>query len=267
MELFKRIAATVLAIALTASLCACGKKIPPNSVFKANDIPGKTIGVQLGTTGDYCATDYEQAEGSTVERYSKGSEAILALKQGKVDCVIIDAESAKAFVAENSDLMILDEPFAMEEYAICVSKKNPELTNAINAALTQLKSNGTLDKITANYIGDETVGTCPYISPENVDRSNGKLVMATNAEFKPYEFYRDGKIVGIDVEMAQAVADILGKELVIEDIQFNAIINAVQSGKADIGVSGMTVTADRLESVDFSIPYATSTQVIVVRKK
>ena len=90
--------------------------------------------------------------------------------------------------------------------------------------------------------------------------------MATNAAFEPYEFFDGDKIVGIDAEMAQAVCDKLGYELKIEDMEFDSIINAVQSGKADIGVAGMTVTEDRLKSIDFTDPYTTATQVIIVRK-
>ena len=90
--------------------------------------------------------------------------------------------------------------------------------------------------------------------------------MATNAAFEPYEFYQDQKVVGIDAEMAQAVCDKLGMELKIEDMEFDSIINAVTSGKADVGVAGMTVTEDRLKSVDFSDSYTTATQVIIVRK-
>ena len=92
------------------------------------------------------------------------------------------------------------------------------------------------------------------------------LVMATNAAFPPYEYYEGEEIVGIDAEMAQAVADKLGMELKIEDMEFDSIINAVTSGKADMGVAGMTITEDRLQSVDFSTPYTTATQVIIVRK-
>lgn len=90
------------------------------------------------------------------------------------------------------------------------------------------------------------------------------LVMATNAEFPPYE-YRDGEnFAGIDVEIAQAIAEDMGLDLVIEDMQFDSIVPAVQSGKADIGVAGMTVTEDKLQNIDFSIPYTTSTQVVIV---
>ena len=261
----KKIVSLILMSAMALSLTACGSKAPANTVFSVADLPGKTIGVQLGTTGDIYASDYE-AEGSTIERYNKGADAIQALKQGKVDCVIIDEQPAIAFCAKNTDLEILEEEFALEEYAICISKENTELTQKVNAALGELKADGTLDMIIANYIGDDTKGTCPYVSPEGVDRSNGTLTMATNAAFEPYEFYKDQKIVGIDAEMAQAVADKLGMELKIEDMEFDSIINAVTSGKADMGVAGMTVTEDRLQSVDFSDSYTTATQVIIVRK-
>lgn len=236
--------------------------IGESPVHSPEDLAGKTIGVQLGTTGDIYASD---EEGATVQGYNKGADAIQALKQGKVDCVVIDEQPAKAFVANNSDLSILDEALVEEEYAICVAKGNEELTESINDALAKIKEDGTMDQIIGNYIGDDTKGTQPYESPDDVDTSNGTLIMATNAEFEPYEYRENGEIVGIDAEMAQAVADQLGMKLEIEDMQFDSIITAVQSGKADIGVAGMTVTEDRLQNIDFTDPYTTSKQVIVVR--
>ena len=93
---------------------------------------------------------------------------------------------------------------------------------------------------------------------------SGKLIMATNAFFPPYEYYEGEKIVGIDVEIASALAQKLGLELVIEDVEFDSIIAGVQGGKYDIGCAGMTVTEDRLKSVNFSTPYATGIQSIIV---
>lgn len=272
MKNLKKMVALALACSMTLIFTACGSKVPENTVFSVDDLPGKVIGVQLGTTGDIYASDYEEPEdanvpASTIERFNKGNDAVQALKQGKVDCVIIDEQPAKAFVDKNDDLTILEEDFALEEYAIAISKDNKELTEKINGALAELKAEGVLDQIVANYIGDDTKGTCPYESPADVDRSNGTLVMATNAAFEPYEYYESNEIVGIDADMAQAICDKLGYELKIEDMEFDSIINAVQSGKADIGVAGMTVTEDRLKNIDFSDPYTTATQVIIVRKK
>ena len=92
------------------------------------------------------------------------------------------------------------------------------------------------------------------------------LVMATNAEFPPYEYYDGEDVVGIDAEMAAAVAEELGMELKIEDMAFDSIIPAVESGKADMGVAGMTVTEDRLKNVNFSDTYAQATQVVIVKE-
>lgn len=246
-------------------LTGCNGKIAKNTVFSVDDLSGKKIGVQLGTTGDTLVTEYEEdGSGTIVERYNKGADAIQALKQGKADAVVIDVQPATEFVSSNKDLMILEEDFVTEDYAICISKSRPELTASINEALDALRANGTLERIINNYIGDNA-GQTPYVSPENVDRTNGTLTMATNAYFKPYEYYEGGQIVGIDADLSTAIADYLGMSLVIEDMEFDSIITAVQSGKADFGASGMSVTPDRLKNIDFSNPYTTSQQVIVVR--
>ena len=92
------------------------------------------------------------------------------------------------------------------------------------------------------------------------------LTMGTNASFPPYEFYEDQKIVGIDAEIAQAIADKLGMQLEIADMEFKAIIPAVTEGKIDFGMAGMTVTEERLQSVNFSETYATGIQAIIVKE-
>lgn len=97
-------------------------------------------------------------------------------------------------------------------------------------------------------------------------KKNGTLTMATNATFPPYEYVEGDKIVGIDAEVAQAIADKLDMELVIKDMDFNGIIAAVQSGSADIGMAGMTVTEDRLKSVNFTDSYAKGIQVVIVKE-
>ncbi len=90
--------------------------------------------------------------------------------------------------------------------------------------------------------------------------------MGTNASFPPYEFYEDQKIVGIDAEIAQAIADKLGMQLEIADMEFKAIIPAVTEGKIDFGMAGMTVTEERLQSVNFSETYATGIQAVIVKE-
>ena len=111
------------------------------------------IGVQRNTTGDlYTTWDLEDEGLATIDRYSKGAEAVMALKTGKVDCVVIDNEPAKAFVAENEGLKILDTEYAVEEYAAAVSKNNEALLTAIDTALQELIADGTVAEIIAKYI-------------------------------------------------------------------------------------------------------------------
>lgn len=236
------------------------------AVQSVEDLEGKKIGVQIGTTGDIYVSDYEGDDaGTTVERYNKGTDAIQALRNGKIDCVVIDEQPALAYTEKNTELQILNEEFALEEYAICIDKSQGGLKEKINQALEKLRMDGTLDSIVSNYVGEDSEkGKTPY-QVKDVDRSNGKLVVATNASFKPYEYYEDGEIVGLDVDMMQAVCDELGMELKVEDMEFDAIISAVTSGKADVGAAGMTVTEDRLKNIDFTDSYTTAKQVIIVK--
>ena len=110
------------------------------------------IGVQQGTTGDiYCSGDIEEAGLGTVERYKNGTDAVLALTSGKVDCVVIDNEPAKNYIAANEGLKILDTEYAVEDYAIALAKDS-ELTEKINAALEELIADGTVQSIIDKYI-------------------------------------------------------------------------------------------------------------------
>ena len=113
------------------------------------------VGVQTGTTGDlYSTWDLEDAGLATVERFNKGADAVLALTQDKVDCVVIDNEPAKEFVAANEGLVILDTEYAVEDYAICFAKDS-ELTEKVNGALQELIADGTVQAIIDKYISAE----------------------------------------------------------------------------------------------------------------
>lgn len=235
------------------------------TIKTVDDLKGAKIGVQLGTTGDIYSSDYEgDKEGTTVERYNKMADAVQALKQNKIDCVIIDEQPALTVAKDNSDLKILEEEFVSEEYAICIAKGNDELTDKINSALEELKADGTIKSIISNYIGEEK-GKHPYKTPEGTKYSGKKLVAATNATFPPYEYYENEKVTGIDIDIITAIGDRLGMKVEIADMEFDAIINSVSSGKADVGIAGLTVTKDRLKSINFSNSYAKSKQVIIVK--
>ena len=250
---------------------AAGSEASTQAIQTLEDLNGKTVGVQLGTTGDLLMSE-EVGEGEDklgiagVEQYNKAADAVQALLTNKIDAVCIDDQVAKNFVAANPDeLTTLDTAFAEESYAIAVSKDNPDLTEALNGAIAELKEDGTLDAILDKYIA-KVEGAEGYVSPEGTEYPNGTLVMATNAAFDPYEYIENGEIVGIDAEFAKALCDKLGYDLHIEDMEFDSIIAAVNSGKADFGMAGMTVTPERQEQIDFTDTYCTAAQSIIVLK-
>lgn len=121
-------------------------------------VGGKKVGVQESTTGDIYASDTVENGGlgnEFVERYNKGTEAVQALLQDKIDAVIIDSEPAKSFVEANEGLKILDSEYVTEDYAIAIAKENTELLDKVNKALAELKADGTLDSIIGKYIKAE----------------------------------------------------------------------------------------------------------------
>lgn len=255
----------------SSAASAAGSEASTQAIQALEDLAGKTVGVQLGTTGDLLMSE-EVGEGEDklgiagVEQYNKAADAVQALLTNKIDAVCIDDQVAKNFVAANPDeLTMLDTAFAEESYAIAVSKDNPDLTEQLNGAIAELKENGTLDAILDKYIA-KVEGAEGYVSPEGTEYPNGTLVMATNAAFDPYEYIENGEIVGIDAEFAKALCDKLGYDLHIEDMEFDSIIAAVNSGKADFGMAGMTVTPERQEQIDFTDTYCTAAQSIIVLK-
>ena len=256
-----------------ASAASGAASASTQAIQSLEDLAGKTVGVQLGTTGDLLMSEeVEVGEGEDklgiagVEQYNKAADAVQALLTNKIDAVCIDDQVAKNFVAANPDeLTTLDTAFAEESYAIAVSKDNPDLTEQLNGAIAELKEDGTLDAILDKYIA-KVEGAEGYVSPEGTEYPNGTLVMATNAAFDPYEYIENGEIVGIDAEFAKALCDKLGYDLHIEDMEFDSIIAAVVSGKADFGMAGMTVTPERQEQIDFTDTYCTAAQSIIVLK-
>jgi polar amino acid transport system substrate-binding protein len=199
-----------------------------------------------------------------MKTFSRIAAGILscALLLGMTSCGSKSKEESK------KKLKILDTAYAVEDYAMAINKDNEGLKAAIDQALAELTEDGTIPSIIEKYIpSGKTIEKKESVTseyPEFTTIEEGKLIMATNAFFQPYEYHEGNDIVGIDPEIAKAVADKLGLELVIEDVEFDSIIAGVQAGKYDIGCAGMTVTEDRLKSVNFSTPYATGVQSVIV---
>lgn len=107
---------------------------------------------------------------------------------------------------------------------------------------------------------------CCLLALTGCQKNKNEIVMVTEAGFAPYEYYESGKIVGVDIDIANEIATHLGKKLVIKDIAFDSIINELNSGKADFAAAGMSITEERLEEVDFSLEYVVSNQIVMTRK-
>lgn len=170
-----------------------------------------------------------------------------------------DNDEAKA----GAKLKILDSEYVTEDYAIAIAKDNEDLLAKVNEALQALIDDGSVKAVVDYYISG--IGELPEIQ-KNVAADAEELIMATSADFPPYEYVDGDDTVGIDVAVAGLIADKLGMKLVIDDCGFDAVIPAIQSGKADIGMAGLTVNEERLQSVNFSVSYATGVQVMIVRE-
>ena len=150
-----------------------------------------------------------------------------------------------------------------EEYAFAIAKDNDSLETSVNELLADMKEDGSLDALINSYFD----GTAEFTyENKSTTAAEGDFVMATNAYFPPFESVEGSKFKGVDIEIAYKIAEKLGKTLFVYDMEFDSIIASVQTGKADIGMSGMTVTEERKEQVDFATPYYASAQVITVQK-
>lgn len=260
----KKISLLLAVVMLAAALAGCGGSTV--KIESADDLMGKVIiGVQDGTTGAIIADGLAEDGQATVQRFNKGIDAVLALKDNKIDAVILDSEPAKALVAVNTGLKIIsDDSFAPEDYAIAVKKGNTELLGLIDVVLTEIKADGTYDKLIKGFIDTPPDERDEYITGKQ-EGTNGELVLGTNAEFPPFEYKSGDNVVGLDIELAKLIAKKANKTLVIKDIYFDSLLMALASGDVDFVIAGMTVDSERKENADFSLPYYTSKQVIIVK--
>lgn len=164
-------------------------------------------------------------------------------------------------------IKMVDVDLSSEQYAFIVKKEDTELLNTVNGILdakaTEIQAimdkylNATEDQLAT--FGSNSIKT------SSTDGAN-ELVVATNIDFAPFEYYNGNKIAGIDIEIAQLIADEMGKTLVVEHMDFDAVVTAVQNiDKYDIGMAALTISEDRKQMVNFTKPYFDTTQVVVVK--
>ena len=149
-----------------------------------------------------------------------------------------------------------------EEYAFGVDKNQPELLEQVNAFIAEIKENGKMEEIFNKYFKE---GTPTPVTSAALDESKDQLVVATNAEFKPFEYTEGDQYLGVDMEIASLLAQKLGKELVIQNMDFDSVCLSVGSHKCDIAMAGLTITDERKESVTFTDSYYQASQKLIVK--
>ena len=186
-------------------------------------------------------------------------------KMKKLVSLLLIAAMALSMVAcggkEKVTAKIIDVDLTSEQYAFGVDKDQPELLTQVNAFIKKIMDDGTFDEICEKYFEG---GTPTGVTSAEEDASKNQLVVATNAEFAPFEYKEGDTYYGVDMEIADLLAKELGKELVIKNMDFDAVCLAVGQHKCDIAMAGLTINEERKEQVTFSDSYYNAKQKLIV---
>ncbi|MBQ9539400.1 MAG: transporter substrate-binding domain-containing protein [Treponema sp.] len=250
----------VLASIMALFISGCSKK-EHVEITCAEDLKGRTVGCQAGTTGELYLT--EELQDVKIKSFKTGIDAALDLKNGGIDAVVLDEIPAKEIVKNNPKLMIVNDKFSSEEYAIAVRKGHVELLDSINKTIRDMKADGTYEKLLATFIPADGNIKLPAEIPTS---GSNVLKLGTNAAFPPFEYIESSDPVGFDITLGQMIARDYGARLLVVNMEFDALIAALQSGSIDFIASGMTATDERRKNVDFSDTYFSTNQVIIIRK-
>ena len=228
------------------------------------------IGVQSGTTGELYVkgdADWGFTGFSNIEckPYSNGGLAVQDMLNGQIDFVVIDEAPAKQLVAsKEGQIKVIDIALTQEEYAFAVDKAQPALLAEVNEFLAAIKANGTFEAILDKYFNGE--GEIVGVDSATYDANKtNQLVVATNAAFAPFEYKIGNKFAGIDMEIAALLAEELNMELVIQDMDFDAVVSSVGANGVDMAMAGLTVNEERAKVVNFADTYYNASQMLIVK--
>ena len=230
------------------------------------------IGVQAGTTGEYFVNgdvdwDFEGIAGYEAKGYQNPGLAVNDMLNGNVKYVVVDQQPALRLAANQAfsgAIKVVDIPLTVEEYAFGVDKGQDDLLLAINEILADMKTNGKLAEIVDKYATGE--GIVPVTSAEfDISKASTQLVVATSANFAPFEYKEGNQFAGIDIEIAAYIAATLGMELVIKDMDFDSVVTAVGTNGVDVAMAALTVNDVRKQSVNFTESYYDAAQVLIVK--
>jgi len=229
----------------------------PNLVFSPEDVEGKLIGALEGTPSLRLADEL-----GTARAFFSEDDMMIELRLGTIDCVIMERTTANELVSSTSGVRILSEPLVEYELSFAVAMENTALLDAVNYALEELGRNGTLRGLSNKYFSR---GSYTYPFSEDDEPRAAYLSIALSPDSPPFSFKNaEGRFVGMDVEVAIAVSDVLGVGLDV--IQYDAweLVTAVWHGRADLALGLHPGEGEGL--INKSEPYARAVHVIIVRR-
>lgn len=252
---------TLVVLTAFLSLAGCGKK--STRISRLEDAARARIGVMTGATGE--AITKARFPKAAVQCFDDIMDAVAALKSGQLDAIVTAYPTAHQLSKRNRELMILPERLAHEDTAIAIRKGDLDLLSQVNSIITQLRADGTLESLKRRWFKTDL---SPYEeTPIQLPKEGPVLRVGVSATREPFSFVdQNGRVSGHDGELARILAARLKRPLEFSNMKFMALISALQSGKVDMIVTGMTATDERRKYVEFSQPYFADAQVMVVPK-
>ncbi len=234
------------------------------SITKLDDAKTARIGVMTGTTGEQLSK--KRFPEASIKSFDDVMDAIAALKSDQIDAVVTAYPTAMNVCKRNKELMYLEEAVDYENTAIALRKGNEKLLSELNNFIKELLNDGTLKDMKRRWFKTDLT---PYETVQITPPEKGTpLKVGVSATREPFCFVDANKMVtGHDGELARRVAVRLGRPIEFVDMKFSALITSLQSGKIDLIISGMTATAERKKSVDFTESYFLNSQVMLVKKR
>jgi polar amino acid transport system substrate-binding protein len=248
---------------LLTLVCSTGCHKTEKSITRLDDASTARIGVMTGSVGE--AVTKQRFPQAQVECFDDIMDTVAALKSGQLDAVVTTYPTVFQILKKNPDLSWVPEYLDNEETAIAIKKGNDQLLSSLNALITELHNNGTLADMKKRWV---KLDSSPYQELTTPTIPNGTpLKIGVSATREPLSFVdKDGKITGHDGELAKRIGAGLNRPVEFHDMKFMALIPALQSGKIDMIITGMTATDERRKSVDFTQPYFVNAQVMLVKK-
>lgn len=247
-------------ISISLLLAGCGNS--GTVIERIDDAAHARVGVMTGTTGEAIAM--ERLPEADIKSFDDIMDAVAALKSGQLDALITGYPAAVHVSGKNPELRMLDEPLSHEDTAIALRREDTALQAKLDVLIAELKQDGTLEDMKRRWF-KTTPG--PYEEPHIAIPETGEVLrIGVSATREPFNFVdQDGRVTGHDGELARIIGARLQRPIEFSNMKFMALIPALQSGKVDIIVTGMTATEERKKQVSFTRPYFANAQVMLVR--